>query len=726
MAGRRILLPTRNPVLDADGLPVSGALIYFYTPGTNTPKTVYQDQALTTPHAHPIVADATGEYPSIWADEAEAFDFAIRDGAGAPVFGLRDLSNLTPSVAIGDGLLTATAYSQTLLTQTSAAAWRIALATNDAANVSLTASNAVIRAVSAILSDAINVRNYGALGDAQLASGAVMVTGAPNTLTCANATFVAGDVGKVIVVQGAGAAGANLVTTIAARVSATVVTTTDACSTNVGSSFIRWGTNDAVAIQAAITYAAPLKRAIYFPGGDYISAATLSYSTSGDTGLAMMGDGRNLSRVFFTGGTDGFSYTSTSTSSARGELNVRDLGIYATAPLTGSGLKGVWATGGNLQPTLSVFDCTIFSEMGGYFTKIVSGDNAQNTTISNPQFLGEVSGSVKTTHGVHLTGNSTIARVMGGAIIEAGTGVLAEGDTEGVYVIGTEILQVQYGVTHDVDGGSDANDPLLHVIGCHINASYGGVTGLGSMQSLVSGTHFYAGADAGIGSDWYGVKWDGGSRDCSVVSCYFENLPGAAAGTKAIILADGARHTVNDCRIYGGATAMDVGVEVGSGVTGSRIDFLCNSQVTTPVSDASGGVNNYRYNETEYTRTSIVRARSESAGFVVGEDENLSDANNTTKTVARVTYGRDTGGTRKETARRTIVPGNSNLTSSVVADQFRDGNQMWNGWQLSPAADTETVGILLVNLGGVYYEKRVSVGAADSGGAGYRLLRIAN
>lgn len=47
-------------ILDANGNPVSGAKIYVYDAGTSTPFVVYQDAALTVPHAQPAVADSAG------------------------------------------------------------------------------------------------------------------------------------------------------------------------------------------------------------------------------------------------------------------------------------------------------------------------------------------------------------------------------------------------------------------------------------------------------------------------------------------------------------------------------------------------------------------------------------------------------------------------------------------------------------------------------------------
>lgn len=45
-----------------------GALAYFFEARTTTPRTTYQDANLTTPHAHPVVADGYGRFPAIFLD----------------------------------------------------------------------------------------------------------------------------------------------------------------------------------------------------------------------------------------------------------------------------------------------------------------------------------------------------------------------------------------------------------------------------------------------------------------------------------------------------------------------------------------------------------------------------------------------------------------------------------------------------------------------------------
>jgi hypothetical protein len=119
-----------------------------------------------------------------------------------------------------------------------------------------------------------NVLNYGAVGDGQFVTDGAMGSGAA-VLTSATANFQPSDVGKAVMVKGAGAAGVTtLVTTIASRQSATQVTlaASNASGGNVTGALVMWATDDTAHIQAAITaalsYAAAHGSAtVYLPVG---------------------------------------------------------------------------------------------------------------------------------------------------------------------------------------------------------------------------------------------------------------------------------------------------------------------------------------------------------------------------------------------------------------------------------------------------------------------------
>jgi hypothetical protein len=96
-----------------------------------------------------------------------------------------------------------------------------------------------------------NVLDYGAVGNGKIVTDGA-ITATQNTLTSSSASFTSADVGKVISVVGAGAAGIPLATTIVS-VSGGVATLTAAASVTVTGARVVYGTDDTAAIQSAHT-----------------------------------------------------------------------------------------------------------------------------------------------------------------------------------------------------------------------------------------------------------------------------------------------------------------------------------------------------------------------------------------------------------------------------------------------------------------------------------------
>jgi hypothetical protein len=63
--GPRFVLPYQT-VVDANGVPIPGAMLYFYSSGTNTPLNTYSDPLLTVPNANPLSASSAGVFPNIF------------------------------------------------------------------------------------------------------------------------------------------------------------------------------------------------------------------------------------------------------------------------------------------------------------------------------------------------------------------------------------------------------------------------------------------------------------------------------------------------------------------------------------------------------------------------------------------------------------------------------------------------------------------------------------
>ncbi|HLL29714.1 MAG TPA: hypothetical protein VK403_01835 [Allosphingosinicella sp.] len=97
--------------------------------------------------------------------------------------------------------------------------------------------------------------SYGAVSDARELRDAVIVTDT-NILTTASAPFAAGDVGKAIVIAGAGASGAKLRTAIATYVSPTEVILVDSAATTVAATGMVFGTDCSAALQAGLNHIA--------------------------------------------------------------------------------------------------------------------------------------------------------------------------------------------------------------------------------------------------------------------------------------------------------------------------------------------------------------------------------------------------------------------------------------------------------------------------------------
>ncbi|MBJ7410120.1 MAG: hypothetical protein JHD15_07100 [Phenylobacterium sp.] len=94
MAARPIIVPGAMPSRDRNGR-VLPAKLRFYEQGTafSVPGVIYTDSSLTVTHEFPILSDAAGRWPAMWADEDEVFDVAWSDqGTDRPLGQWTDLS----------------------------------------------------------------------------------------------------------------------------------------------------------------------------------------------------------------------------------------------------------------------------------------------------------------------------------------------------------------------------------------------------------------------------------------------------------------------------------------------------------------------------------------------------------------------------------------------------------------------------------------------------------
>ncbi len=68
-----------STLLDANGDIISGGKLNTYETGTSTPLATYQDDALSTPHANPILTDSEGRFPVPIYMERQAYKLVLTD-----------------------------------------------------------------------------------------------------------------------------------------------------------------------------------------------------------------------------------------------------------------------------------------------------------------------------------------------------------------------------------------------------------------------------------------------------------------------------------------------------------------------------------------------------------------------------------------------------------------------------------------------------------------------
>jgi hypothetical protein len=79
--GPRFVLPFQT-VVDATGVPIPGAQLFFYSAGTNTPLNTYSDPLLTVANPNPVQANGAGVFPTVFL--SGNYKVVLTDGAVPP------------------------------------------------------------------------------------------------------------------------------------------------------------------------------------------------------------------------------------------------------------------------------------------------------------------------------------------------------------------------------------------------------------------------------------------------------------------------------------------------------------------------------------------------------------------------------------------------------------------------------------------------------------------
>lgn len=180
---------------------------------------------------------------------------------------------------------------------------------------------------------ALYVDERGAAGDGVYKTNGV-ATATSTTFTCASAAWTDADVGKPIVIAGAGAAGATLATTIALRNSATSIVLGAAASTTVsGTAKFYYGTDDTSVIQAALDATTDGQGVVFGPGKIYMVSSLKLPGGTGSFGFKRKFFGCELGMAELVATTSG-DYLVAAKRWVTGDAN----GTFAESPFHVAGL----------------------------------------------------------------------------------------------------------------------------------------------------------------------------------------------------------------------------------------------------------------------------------------------------------------------------------------------------------------------------------------------------
>ena len=282
-------------------------------------------------------------------------------------------------------------------------------------------TGAVARTLQATLADTISIKDFGAIGDAVVLRATVSIASGAAVLTVGSALFSAGDVGKSIAVEGAGAAGGILNSTILSFTSSTQVTLSTNASTTLSASTnktVAFGTDNYAAIVAALD-AGGSTRTINVPDGlYYVSQAIVRTSPFNLVGASQAAifllpkvgalvnidatsasnSGGSISNIRFASITNAAGAYGIRVTGAASNFvalwnftNVRLSGFNQSVSISkGHSLSGSWYVS---FFSVNTFDNLIVDEYNGNRAQYgIAGDGANTLTVSGGLIRADISG----------------------------------------------------------------------------------------------------------------------------------------------------------------------------------------------------------------------------------------------------------------------------------------------------------------------------------------------
>ena len=234
----------------------------------------------------------------------------------------------------------------------------------------------------------LGASQFGALGSAKCSTDGAIISGSAQ-LTSPGIGFSGDDVGKIVTVTGAGAAGDMLVTTIA-QVSGGVAQLSTTASTTVSDVAVTVGQDASVALQAAINAAQSTQQDLVIPDGRYLCTSGLTWDA---TTCSIRGSGN--ATLDFTAMASGFALTVVGRGSklADGDVGygfVQNLHEFAGIRLTGPDVDSTAVDGIKFTDTangshVNVNRCIVYGFRDGLYYDVSTWCIAVNESMIHHQ-----------------------------------------------------------------------------------------------------------------------------------------------------------------------------------------------------------------------------------------------------------------------------------------------------------------------------------------------------
>lgn len=438
------------------------------------------------------------------------------------------------------------------------------------------------------------------------------------------------------------------------------------------------------AIQAAIDAAEAAGGGIvHFPPGTFVHNGV----TVNDANVWLRGSGPETELQCTTG--DGITYTGTS-----GDFFcwISDMRLTTQAAGVGRAIyvNFTTATGLNSQHA-NIRNVVIDRALSGagFWSTGIQIHNARNSVVTNVHVAGRDTGA-KTLFAYRVTGEATDVRFTSCQFVEVDVGWSIEGTVEGTMLTNCVGVRARIGVSKSHSAG----EPWLGMSHCHLNCSLKCIELSNTIQSFIDSCLLY-GEDHGTSTNWTGLEIGGASAADIIVSNTQFLAPSHSNSRTAIDINAGARYQLVNLKFKDLNTALDVA----AGVTSVSVLGSQYVGVITRLIDATAGT---------------VRL------IDIGSDGNWEIASNG-NTFVRI---------RGATAAFLRLIDESGAVDNEIVDVFNNDGVL----QIRQVNDDGSVKrtVLSIGLGGqpsLYVNGALSaidVGVADSGGIGFKLLRVPN